>query len=100
MLRSSKFKWLRNLLWLAAGAAAIVVGSIYVQVLIKVDPFKALRDLDTKPLGEHVAIRLEDVKMRQFDGKKLVAMADIDRIDVKDSRQEMSFVGINNGTYY
>lgn len=97
MQRFNKLRWL---VYLVAGIGAIVLGSLWVQTLVKLDPFAKLRQLDTQPLGKQVAIRLEGVKMRQYEGAKLTASCTIGKIDIADNRQVLDFFSVTDGKYY
>jgi lipopolysaccharide export system protein LptA len=100
MLRSNRYRWLKNLLLLAGGAVAIVVGVAWLRVLADIDPFAYRKKILTNPIGERVAMRFDDVIMRQWEGKKLTAKAKVDRIDIMDNRQELHFFGVKNGQYF
>lgn len=98
MLRSSSL--LRNLLYIAGGIVAIIVGNLWLHELARIDPFAAQRELDKQPLGRQVAIRLGNVEMRQYEAGKLTATCKIGRIDIADNRQRLSFFAVTDGKYY
>ena len=83
-----------------AGGAVIVLGVAWLQALAKLDPFADRRQIDTEPLGDKVAIRMQDVEMRQYEGPKLTASARIGSIAIKDNRQEVSLFAVSDGRYY
>ncbi|HVL38070.1 MAG TPA: LPS export ABC transporter periplasmic protein LptC, partial [Fimbriimonadaceae bacterium] len=99
MLRFNKLRWVRSALLLLAGGAGIVVGVLYANELAKIDPFARMRKQPESPLGQQIAMRLEDVDLWHYSEGKLVTTANVDRIDVHDSRQEISLFGVKNGAY-
>jgi lipopolysaccharide export system protein LptA len=94
------FKLLRNFLLLLAGAVGIVASAAWLQHLAKIDPFANRRNVDTQPLGSEIAIRLQDVQMRQFKGAKLQVKAHIDKIEIQNNRQRLAFFGVHDAIYY
>lgn len=72
-----------------------VAGVQLLERLAKVDPFGKFRQ--EGPLGGEIAMRLEDVDLRQYDGTRLVAEATVDRIDVRNDRLFFALYGVRDG---
>jgi lipopolysaccharide export system protein LptA len=99
MSRSNSLRFVRNAAFLVGGIGAVIAGTYYAQFLARIDPFASRRGVDVSPLGKRVAIRLEDVTMTQWHGAKQEAECKIDRIDVMENRQELTFYDVHDGVY-
>src|SRR5688572_16958937 len=99
MSRSNSRQLVKNSLLLLAGAAGIFLSALWLQHVAMLDPFAGRRDAGSQQ-GKRVAVRLEDVQMRQWDKGKLRAKAKVGRIDIFDNRQELTFFAVTDGIYY
>lgn len=81
---------------MATGFLAVLVGGIYALPFVAKDAFAGYK-MPRGPLGGDTGIRMEGVEMHAYEKGKLVAEADIDRVDVRKDRQFFDLSGINSG---
>jgi hypothetical protein len=78
-------------------AALVVAGAAFrAQRFLTQDPFANFKQAD---LFGDVGIRLSTVQVKHYSGTKLVGIANVDRIDVRQDRQYLDFYGIHNGSF-
>lgn len=85
-----------------AAVAAIVAGAVgldYAREWMRIDPFAHLRPTN-EPLGGGVGIRMEDVDVWHYEGRKLVGRARVGEAIVQRNRQRIDLHRILEGFYF
>jgi hypothetical protein len=83
--------------FLALLTLAALIGAVFrVQDVLAKDPFASFK---TKNLFGDLGIQLTDVKVKHYSGGKLLGVADVDRIDVRQDRTFLDFHGIKKGHF-
>lgn len=78
------------------GIAAVAGLVVSLQMLVMRDPFARFKGKD---LLANIGIQMIGVQAQHYVGAKLVAVADVERIDVRQDRQFLDFKGIRNGKF-
>ena len=81
------------------GFLAVLIGGIYALPLVAKDAFADYKN-PKGPLGGETGIQLEGVSLRAYDKGKLVAQAEIDKVNVRKDRQFFDFIGIRDGSLF
>jgi len=68
--------------------------TVWLWPLIARDPFSNFKQPDKMA---DIGIQLENVQMKHYAGNKLMGVAQIDKINVRQDRQFMDFVGVHDG---
>ena len=74
--------------------AGVIGITIWIGRLIGRDPFANFKQPDTMA---DIGIQLQGVKMKHYAGNKLMGIAQVDRINVRQDRQFLDFVGVHDG---
>lgn len=73
-----------------------LVGMVAVVPILGKDAFAGYREREAV-LGGETGVRMEEVGYRSYHKGKLVAQADLDRVDVRRDRQFLDILGVHNG---
>ncbi|HRJ27394.1 MAG TPA: hypothetical protein PLO61_07795 [Fimbriimonadaceae bacterium] len=84
------------ILGVGLGVGAVWAG-FEIERLMRVDPFARFRGQSAPPA---IAVLLRDVRVKTYDGPRLVGKARIDEVQVSRDRRGLSFVGIRDGIFY
>ncbi len=93
----------RTLITLAGytgAVCAVVLGGVYVENVISVDPFKAYRLGDQAQKHDQTAISLTNVNVRFYEGPKLAGACRVGRAEVARDRKTMQCFAVTDGVYY
>ncbi len=86
--------------WAAAALALTLVGAAYLRQFARIDPFASYRARPEDMGRTRVAIVLRDVRLRQYEGPKMIGDAHVDRIEVTRDRQLINCFAITDGKYF
>jgi hypothetical protein len=88
----------RGSLLAAALAVVLAVGAV-IQTVLKVDAYAGLK-ATSRGVDPALGVRVEGVTLRSYDKNKLVVKAKMDRLDVRQDKQQYDLFGVTDGLFF
>lgn len=98
MSRFNKTDVAKKVTVLAGSLLAVLAAGSYLVAVTQIDPFAGLKRT-SKTVDPNLGVRIEGVELKSFKDKKLVTKANIDRMDIGQSRQQYELFGVHDGIF-